>query len=224
MSELYLMTIISKRDILHEIVSQNMDNYVDINYITLGQGTISSEIKDLLYLESKEKAISLSIITQKTWEKIKEDLERKIHIDIPDTAIAFISPLSSIGGRKELNYFVDGQSFSKGRESVLKNTETELLMIICNQGYSDQVMDAARKAGAGGGTVIHAQGTGQKKSEKFLGVSLATEKDIIYIVVKTQKKNEIMSSIMKESGLETPAKAICFSLPVTDVAGIKYYD
>ena len=103
----------------------------------------------------------------------------------------------------------------------MQGTKRELLMVISNQGYSEMVMDAARAAGAAGGTVIHARGTGTESAEKFFGVSLASEKDIIYIVTSKEKKNAIMSAIMKNAGMETPAKAIAFTLPVTDTAGLK---
>ena len=224
MSELYLLTTIARRTKLKDIVELYFEEHVDINYVTLGGGTISFGSDLFSGYESREKAIIFSVISDATWERIKIGLERKIKIDIPDTAVAFLTPLSSIGGKKELEFFTDGQTYIKGEESTLKNTDKELIMIICNQGYSDQVMDAARAVGARGGTVIHAQGTGQKKSEKFLEVSLATEKDVIYVVVKKEKKNDIMQAIMKDAGLETPAKAVCFSLPVTETAGIKFYE
>ena len=102
----------------------------------------------------------------------------------------------------------------------MKGTEQELLIVISNQGYSQQVMDAALKAGSRGGTVIHARGTGQEKAERFLGISLASEKDIVLIVTPAEKKAEMMQTIMREAGPETRAKAIVFSLPVTDTAGM----
>ena len=103
----------------------------------------------------------------------------------------------------------------------MKNTDFSLLIAVSNQGYAEVVMDAAKKAGASGGTIIHAQGTGKKDAEKFLGISLASEKDMLFIVTPTTRKNAIMEAIMKGAGLETPAKAIVFSLPVTTVAGIR---
>ena len=54
-----------------------------------------------------------------------------------------------------------------------------------------------------------------------MGVSLAAEKEVIYIVVKSEQKNPIMQAIMEEAGINTKAKAICFSLPVTDTAGLR---
>ena len=103
----------------------------------------------------------------------------------------------------------------------MKGTKQELLIVIGNRGYSEQIMDAAREAGATGGTVIHANGTGMKRAEKFFGISLSSERELILIVTATEKKNAIMQSVMKKAGLETDAKAIVFSLPVTDTAGLR---
>ena len=64
----------------------------------------------------------------------------------------------------------------------MKETKYELLVIVTNLGYTELVMDAARGAGAGGGTVIHAKGTGMEKAEQFLGVKLAAEKEMVLIV------------------------------------------
>ena len=103
----------------------------------------------------------------------------------------------------------------------MKNTTHELIVIIAQQGYSDIIMDAAREGGAYGGTIIHAKGTGMEVAEKFMGVTLAAEKEIIYIVSKTELKNDIMKSVMTKAGLNSKVKAICFSLPVTDTAGLR---
>ena len=106
----------------------------------------------------------------------------------------------------------------------MKDTRYELLLVIANQGHTGSIMDAARAAGAGGGTVIHAKGTGMEGAEKFLGVSLASEKELVLIVVKHADKNNVMTAIMQEAGLETKAKAIVFSLPVTGTAGLRLQD
>ena len=83
------------------------------------------------------------------------------------------------------------------------------------------IMDAARKANAAGGTVIHAKGTGMEKAETFLGVSLAQEKEMLFLVAKKEDKNPIMRAIMDEAGLNSKAKSIVFSLPVTETAGMR---
>ena len=93
--------------------------------------------------------------------------------------------------------------------------------MISNYGYNNLVMEAARGAGAGGGTVVHARGTGMEKAEKFLGVTLAEEKEMTFIVARAEKKNEIMQAIMEKAGMDSKAKSILFSLPVTETAGLR---
>lgn len=103
----------------------------------------------------------------------------------------------------------------------MKDTKYELLVVIANQGYTEMIMEAARKASATGGTVLHAKGTGMEKAETFLGVSLAQEKEMIFLVVKKEAKNPIMRAVMEEAGLNSKAKSIVFSLPVTETAGMR---
>ena len=69
--------------------------------------------------------------------------------------------------------------------------------------------------------MIHAKGTGMESADKFLGVTLASEKEIIFIVVKKEQKNAIMRAVMDEAGLSTKAKSVAFSLPVTETAGMR---
>lgn len=152
---------------------------------------------------------------------LKKDLYTQVKIDIPGRGIAFLIPLSSVGGKKTLQYLSVGQELSIEEESSLQNTEYELLIAIANAGYIETVMDAARSADAPGGTVIHAKGTGAVHAKRFLGISLAEEKEMIFIVVRTQQKNSIMKAIMEQAGPTSPVGGIVFSLPVTSTAGLR---
>lgn len=221
MNDIHLMITISDRVHLADIVSLYQETGIDVNFIMLGQGTATNDVLDVLGLDRSEKAVCMAVVTEDVWKEAKRGLERKIRIDVPGIGIAFIVPMSSIGGRRELAFLTDGLNFVKGEETEMKGTKRELLVIICNQGYNEIVMNAARGAGAAGGTVIHARGTGMQKAEKFLGISLASEKDIIFIVTRTSQKNGIMEAIMKDAGIGTKAAAIVFSLPVSGTAGLR---
>lgn len=221
MSELYLMVTITERTSIKMFQSLYHQHGVDISFITVGNGTAVSETLDYLGLEETEKAVILSIVTGTVWKKIKSDLQNHLKIDVPGTGIAFIVPLSSIGGKKPLLFLTEKQNFEKGEESSLKDTKYELLIVIANQGYTNMVMDAAREAAQVGGTVIHAKGTGMERAEKYLGVTLVAEKEMVFIVVKTDIKNLVMKNIMEKAGADTKAKAVAFSLPVTSTAGLR---
>ena len=165
--------------------------------------------------------MAFSVVEEEKWLDVKKQLRHKLQIDAPGGGISFITPLSSIGGKKTLQFLIQSEEYKKEEESTLKDTVHELIIVIANQGYIELVMDAARAAGAYGGTVIHAKGTGMEQAEKFMGVSLAAEKEMIFIVTKKEQKNDIMKAIMEKAGTESPAKSIVFSLPVTDTAGLR---
>ena len=221
MGNLYLMTTIVDRKIVEKYLKLYRENNLHVMYLTLGYGTASNEIMDYLGLDSVEKAVAYSILEEDTWNIIKKQLQRKLQIDAPGGGIAFAIPLSSIGGKKALQFLLEKTDYQKQEETTLKNTTHQLIVIIAQQGYTDIIMDAAREAGAYGGTVIHAKGTGMEVAQKFMGVTLAAEKEIVYIVSKTEQKNAIMNAVMEKAGLDTKAKSICFSLPVTDTAGLR---
>ena len=221
MGNLYLMTTIVERKDIGRYIDLFKENDMNVLHMTLGFGTAANEVLDYLGLESREKAVAYAVLMEETWIKVKKQLEKKLKIDAPGGGISFITPLSSVGGKKILNYLIQNENYQKGEESELKNTEHELIVVISEQGYTEMIMDAARGAGANGGTVIHAKGTGQAAAEKFLGVSIAAEKEILYIVSKTSQKNDIMQAIMRDAGLDSKAKSVVFSLPVSDTAGLR---
>lgn len=221
MGELNLMVTISDRNQSRRFLEFYKEYQVTVALISLGRGTAADDILNSFGLEASEKAVIFALVTAKEWKEIKSGLEKQIKIDIPGIGIAFVIPVSSIGGKKQLQFLTEGRGFEREEESILKETKNELLVVIANQGYTEMIMDAAREAKAVGGTVIHAKGTGMKKAEQFLGVSLAAEKEMIFIVVKRTDKNAIMRAIMDQAGLESKAKAIVFSLPVTETAGMR---
>lgn len=221
MSKVYMMVTITNRNIGSRMLSFYKENELSVNLNMLGAGTANSDMLDYFGLEATEKAVMLAVVTREMWRKLKHGLQKKMHIDVPGTGIAFIIPFSSIGGKKALQFLTDRQNFEKEEESILKETEYELIIVILNQGYSNLVMDAAREKGAGGGTVIHAKGTGMEKAEQFLGVSIAAEKEMIFIVTKSKGKNDIMKAIMEKAGMDSKARSIVFSLPVTSTAGLR---
>ncbi len=221
MNELYLMVTIAPRTSARQYLELFAAHGVTVTLSVLGAGTAGNELLDYFGLEKTEKVVTFSFVTRSTWRAVKSAMQRELRIDVPGTGIAFLVPVSSIGGKKPLAFFTDGQDFEAGEESVLKDTKYELLVVIANQGHTELIMDAAREEQAGGGTVLHAKGTGMEKAEKFLGFSLVNEKEMVFIVVKTATKNRIMKAIMTKAGMNTDAKSIVFSLPVTGTAGMR---
>lgn len=109
---------------------------------------------------------------------------------------------------------------SEGEEKMSENenkeTSRDMITVIVNKGYADDVMFAARKAGATGGTVINARGTAREDDAKFFGVHIVPEKDMLVIVVEHDKKEAVLSAIKEVKCLKEPGMGIAFSSPVTD--------
>lgn len=97
----------------------------------------------------------------------------------------------------------------------------EVIIVVVNEGHSDTVMDAARAAGAKGGTILHARGSGNKEIEKKYGIAITPQKEMLYILVPEKIRDQVMQAVNKAAGLETPGQGIVFSLPVDNVSGIK---
>ena len=221
MSELYMMVTITSRKYMPAFMDFYRSYQVEVGNVSLGMGTASSSVLDYMGLEDDEKGICFHVVTATTWRKLKKGLQKELRIDVPGTGIVFIIPMSSIGGKRELGFLIQGQEFEREEESALKDTKHELIVAIANYGYNTQVMKAAEAGGATGGTVLHGKGVGMKRAEQFLGVSLVSEKEIIFIVAKAEQKNAIMSAIMEKAGITSKAGTIVFSLPVTSTAGLR---
>ena len=99
----------------------------------------------------------------------------------------------------------------------------EVILCIVNNGFSEAVMDAARDAGARGGTIIHARGTANKKAEEFFNISIQPEKEIVMILVTADIRDAVLHALYKEVGLKDPAQGIAFALPVSNVVGLSTY-
>ena len=96
----------------------------------------------------------------------------------------------------------------------------EAIFCIVNSGYSEIVMDAAKKLGARGGTVINARGTASKEAETFFGITIQPEKEIVMILVPSALKDDILHAIYKEAGLDSAGQGIAFALPVDAAVGL----
>ena len=108
--------------------------------------------------------------------------------------------------------------------TATKNLPLILIVAVANEGRTDTVMNAARAAGAAGGTVIHGKGTASEEAAHFFNISIASEKEMIFIVSKKEQKAQIMRSVLEKAGPGTEAGAVLFSLPVTSVEGFGLFD
>ncbi|MBE5794667.1 MAG: P-II family nitrogen regulator [Clostridiales bacterium] len=214
----FVLTIVDReRAQTMETICQNLK--LPLALTMLCQGTATSEHLSLYGLAQKEKALISTVADRDQTRKLMRAAKLRLFIDIPGNGIMMSVPIKSVGGGRTMAYLTDNKTPTGEKPSMVFSHE--LIYVILNEGASDQVMHAARSAGATGGTVLLGKGTGSRETGKFLGISLASEKDVVLIVAEAGKKAAIMKAIVEQAGPGTDAGAICFSLPVSQVAGLR---
>lgn len=188
----------------------------------LGHGTAVQSMLDLLGIESTEKRVIMTVANPEKTRKFIKEMRQQVYIGIPGHGIIMAVPIKSVGGGKTLAYLNNGEQQS-ARYTPELSDRYELIVIVANEGRTDQVMNAARAAGATGGTVLHGKGTGSQ-NKKFYNVSIAAEKEVILMVAPSDRKAAIMQSVLHHAGPDSDAGAVLFSLPVSEVAGFGLMD
>ncbi len=198
------------------------DTDVPVAFLTYGQGSVKSKIYEMLGYGGPKKMLAISISTKEISRVIMGRIHQEIDLSRPGTGIAFTARLSSISKMlSKVCLGVDRDNRIGSEDMITASKEPyHLIIAIVNSGHFDQVMDAAKAAGAGGGTLIHARSIGSREAIKYLGITVQPEKDLVLILTKHEKKLAIMKNIIERAGLRTDAAGSCFSLPVSEVVGI----
>jgi nitrogen regulatory protein PII len=216
-----------------------LEEKVRLYFLSKGRGTASSEILDLLGIGAGDKAVMICLEQQVLVQVLMKEVRKKLRRG-PGAGIAFTVPLSAINDpvllifkqsihknekiAAELGPKVMENSGKENKEqSMESNTTThahDLIVAAVNHGFSDELMNTARGAGASGGTVINARGQGHEGAVKFFGIPVQDEKELILILTSREKKVPLMKAICEAHGLNTNAQGIIFSLPVDNVMGL----
>lgn len=197
---------------------------VTYNVLTLGMGTAKTKLLDYLGLGETEKDVLFSTMPYAISRILLKKLQEETNLDLPGHGIAFTLPIGSVCGVRAAGCLQGGMPTEREESEVEQAYQHDLIIAIANRGFTDDIMEAAESAKATGGTALHARRVGVKEAEKFFGVTIHPEKEIILILTKSEYKQGIMQAITTRSGLHTEAKAITFSLPVNGVAGLPNLD
>ena len=171
-------------------------------FTALGRGTASNDVLSYLGLEATEKSVMFSVVTPAVKEVLMRELVDTMRIDRPGSGIAVCLHLSSVGGRTALNYLISGESDAQPdmtvkEEEQMNENAYQLIVAITNTGYTD----------AG-------------NTNKFFGMAISEEREMIFLVTSADKRAAIMQSIMEKAGAHTEAQTVTFSVPLDDAAGL----
>jgi len=210
----------SKRAALSAIYK---DNNVPVHISTHGQGSADSDVLEMLGFGENKKSVMISLLSPHRTNDIFKAVDDKMHLSKPGTGIMFSVPVTSATAFISNLITKDDEknAISKESDEYMAAEHThELIVTIITKGFFHDVKVAANSAGARGGTLIHALGMGGEEAQKFLGIAIQPEKDVILMVVNREDKTKVMTAIAESCGINTEGRGIIFSLPVDSAFGL----
>lgn len=218
-----MLFLIATPKLVHKAEALYKEGMVPVQYVVHAQGTASSEIMDMLGLGGVEKDLMLSMLPKELADKMLKKLRNTLHLGMPNTGIAFTVTMSSCSGHMlRLMESIQPKDEERSGRDEWKDMDNQYraIMAIVNQGFSEEVMNAARPMGATGGTVFHSRRIGSEEAMKFWNISIQQEREVVLILAKKENKKSIMQAINKECGMRSRANGIVLSLPVDELIGM----
>lgn len=201
-----------------------MQNKLPLQFRLNAEGTASSEIMDTLGFGSVDKCVLMSYVPQTLGRQMLGMLHTKLRLDAVNSGIAFTVPLTGVSDLmlRMMNRAGEENENTNERkgETTMADTKYTLITATVDRGFSSDVMEAARAAGAGGGTVIHSRAIENAETTGFWGLSVQEEKEMVLILAEHENKVPIMKAISEKCGMHSKAKGLVISLPIDAVMGI----
>lgn len=190
--------------------------------VLFGRGTAGNKWLRLLCLADVEKELVFTIAPQETMQKIEDALraEKDLCVKMPGIGMVIeVEEFLRLGPGNNLPVYKGVQNSEKGdlmANEMDKHDKRVLICVIVNAGLADDLMAAAREAGARGGTILRARGTGKDEDISFFGISIVPEKELLMIMTETKEQETITSAIKACDCLSQPGVGVIFTLPVVN--------
>ena len=184
--------------------------------VLMGRGLAKTNLAAILGLGENSKDVIMMVVEKSACESVKNAIQT-----VTSKEKRHFGELFSVGVDSLLkggNIIENLNAADENMEEDIMSTQNEMITVIVNKGYADDVMAAARQAGAGGGTVINARGTAKETDERFFGMHIVSEKEMLVMVVPSDKKQAVISAIRELKCLKDPGMGIAYSGKVEDFA------
>ena len=219
-----MLFLIATPKLVNKAVGMFKEGNVPTQYIFHAQGTASSEVMDMLGLDGVDKNILMTMMPKLFADEMLKKLRKQLHLGMPNTGISFTVAMSGGSGHilqlMEKMEPEEKERLAERNETDMTDNEYSMIMAIVNQGFSEDVMNAARPKGASGGTVFHSRRVGNEEAMKFWKISVQEEREVVIILAGKEDKLAIMQEIGKKCGMQSKAQGIVMSLPVDSVVGL----
>lgn len=214
----YLITI-ANRKFSEEYLEFFKDHNINHVLEKFCNGTATNTTLDFLGLKDNHNVMFETLITNEKTKELIKGLRNEMNIEGAGNGIALFISVDGIGGKSSKEYFIDEKNSESKENTNMESYNSVLIITIVDKGNTELVMDSAKAAGATGGTVVRAHGTGTDIA-KFFGITISEEKEMVYIVSSRANRDNIMKAIMEKAGRSTAAHGVVFSLPIDKVIGM----
>ncbi len=214
MKAMVLIADYSCGQLVHNILSEEN---TPCRFLTHGFGSADSQMLDYLGLGENKKVVAMTFAANDKIMRLYEVFNNRLSLMEAGKGIAFTVPLTGASGAA---FALNGTKPETEEITEMNEAKYELIITIVNRGGFEAVKDAAKAAGARGGTLLHGLGLGGAEAEKFLGISIQPEKDVVLVVVPKEDREKVMNGILETAGLLTENRGICFSMPVDSALGL----
>ena len=182
--------------------------------ISLGHGAVKSRLPDILGINDDRKEIVTMVVEKELSREAIAGIGKEMDFQKPHHGIAFSLSVSDFIGSK--NTVNNNQNTGGVKKSVYN-----IIYVIIDKGNAEDVIDAANNAGARGGTIINARGSGIHEVQKLFSVEIEPEKEEVFIITKNEQKDAIVESVRNRLKIDEPGNGILFVMDVNEVYGLR---
>ncbi|RKQ33555.1 P-II family nitrogen regulator [Oceanobacillus halophilus] len=174
----------------------------------------------------REREIILTLVPTNIFPDVMNAIVDSVNLNKPKQGIGFVIDTKHISGVSHmLGIPIEhDENSDEGGYDIMKDQEIlyDLILTIVNKGESDKVVDASKRAGAEGGTILHGRGTGIHEKAKLFNILIEPEKELVLTLISRDKTTDVLHAIEEDAHLNKPGKGIAFVLEVEKTVGINH--
>ncbi len=230
---LRFLVIITPEDVRKKLEAVLTSYRIPVFFQLRGKGTVPSKMIDMIGLGSVTRLVTVGVMLSGIVHELLRDLDREIQVSRKGRGIIFTIPVTGLQNpvlgllrSSDRDYFEKeiGERVENDMAQVNEKGKYMAVIAVVNMGYSEDVMEVARGAGAKGGTVLKGLRSAGAAAASHFGISLKEEQEFVLMLVPRESKSAVMSGINTSYGLRSEAHGMIFSLPVDETVGLGQYE
>ncbi|MUV36976.1 hypothetical protein JNUCC1_00782 [Lentibacillus sp. JNUCC-1] len=221
-----LMVTIVKKENAKKVVAASKKAGARGGTVLRGDGIRLNEKKRVLGIPvEREREIVLTLVSDRIFPDVKQAIIDAVKLERPRHGIGFVIDAKKVTGICQmLGMDMEAEDHSDEGVNTMEEQDIlyDLIVTIVNKGDNEKVVDATRKAGAEGGTILNGRGTGVHEKAKLFNIMIEPEKEVVLTLIDRNKTSKVLEAIEKDAQLNKAGKGIAFVIEVDQTVGINH--